>query len=57
MGQIGLETAEVSAAYWAGLLRYLGCSGFAHETAPLGDGDDQAVLATFEAADPARAAE
>jgi HD-GYP domain-containing protein (c-di-GMP phosphodiesterase class II) len=53
----GLPAADVADAYWTGLLRYLGCTGYAHETAPLGAGDDQGWLAAFEAADPARLAE
>lgn len=53
----GLSTTEVADAYWTGLLRYLGCSGFAHETARFGAGEDQALLAAFETTDPARVAE
>src|SRR5262249_33281808 len=52
-----LPAAAVSDAYWAGLYRYLGCTVFAHETAALGAGDDQAWLAAFEAVDPSRIAE
>jgi hypothetical protein len=42
--------------YWVALLRYLGCTGHAHEIATV-FGDDIAVLAetlVFDAADPGR---
>jgi putative nucleotidyltransferase with HDIG domain len=38
--------------YYTALLRYLGCSGYAHETAWVGGGDDLAFLRAFEAVDP-----
>jgi HD-GYP domain-containing protein (c-di-GMP phosphodiesterase class II)/DNA-binding CsgD family transcriptional regulator len=47
------ELADV--AFWAGLLRFVGCTGFAPETARLaGDGEDQAWLATVTPADASR---
>ncbi|HVZ74619.1 MAG TPA: LuxR family transcriptional regulator, partial [Polyangia bacterium] len=42
----------LSDVYYTALLRYLGCTGFAHEEAALGAGDDLAFLATYQAADP-----
>jgi len=52
-----LPAPALADAYWGGLFRYLGCTVFAHETAALGAGEDQAWLAAFEAVDPARIAE
>jgi HD-GYP domain-containing protein (c-di-GMP phosphodiesterase class II) len=52
-----LPANDLADAYWTGLFRYLGCTVFAHETAALGAGEDQAWLAAFEAVDPARIAE
>jgi HD-GYP domain-containing protein (c-di-GMP phosphodiesterase class II) len=37
--------------YYTALLRYLGCTGYAHEEATLAAGDDLDFLATFQAAD------
>jgi putative nucleotidyltransferase with HDIG domain len=53
----GVSAAPASDAFYAGLLRYIGCSGFAHEEALLGAGDDLALLSTFEAGDTARSTE
>jgi HD-GYP domain-containing protein (c-di-GMP phosphodiesterase class II) len=38
-------------AYYAALLRYIGCTSFAHETAWYGGGDDIALLRTMTPAD------
>ncbi|MFI5307023.1 MAG: HD domain-containing phosphohydrolase [Polyangiales bacterium] len=54
---VALGPAEASDAFYAALLRYVGCSGFAHEEALLGAGDDLALLGTFEAGDAARLTE
>ncbi len=56
-GALGLEGEALSDVYYAALLRYLGCSGFAHEEAALNGGDDLAYLAIFQGTDPARVAE
>ncbi|HVR04288.1 MAG TPA: HD domain-containing phosphohydrolase [Polyangia bacterium] len=55
--RLGLVGDALRDVYYTALLRYLGCSGFAHEEAALAGGDDLAYLATFQSADPARAAE
>jgi putative nucleotidyltransferase with HDIG domain len=47
----GLSDAEVRAAGLAGLLRYLGCTGAAHEGARFGAGSDMAFLQAFAGAD------
>lgn len=39
------------AAFWAGALRYIGCTATAHETAPFAAGDDRAFLAAFQDVD------
>jgi HD-GYP domain-containing protein (c-di-GMP phosphodiesterase class II) len=49
---LGLDDAAVSDAYYVGLLRHLGCTGFSHEAAASAAGDDQDFLRTFEAIDP-----
>lgn len=54
--RLGLAGAQLSDVYYAGLLRYLGCTGFAHETAQAGGGDDIALLQTFEDLEPTRPA-
>src|SRR5437764_15026269 len=46
--RMGLDGAQLSDVYYAALLRYVGCTGFAHETAQAGGGDDIALLQTFE---------
>ena len=43
--------------YWTGLLRYLGCVGFAVEEAALAAGDDIGLRETFERTDLGRPAE
>jgi hypothetical protein len=48
----GLEPARVSEVYYAGLLRYIGCTAFAHEEAWYGAGDDIALRTTMAAVDP-----
>lgn len=52
---LGLDPAEAHAAYWAAMLRYLGCTSFAHETAALAAGDDLALLGALQTVDGARA--
>src|ERR1700747_1228477 len=52
--RLGLAGDALRDVYYTALLRYLGCSGFAHEEAALAGGDDLAYLATFQGADPAR---
>lgn len=51
VGTQGFARAEV---YWVGLLRFLGCSAYAHELAPLGAGDDLALLRSLTLVDPTR---
>lgn len=51
-GLQGWSAAERSAVYYAGLLRFLGCTGFATETAAwAGDADELALLAALSLAD------
>jgi HD-GYP domain-containing protein (c-di-GMP phosphodiesterase class II) len=52
--EAGLETAVRDTVYWAALLRYVGCTGHAHEIATV-FGDDIALLAqtlVLDTADP-----
>ncbi len=51
----GLDAAVVRCAYWTALLRFLGCTSFAHETAALAAGDDLAMLAALQTVDGASA--
>lgn len=48
---LGLSTAERSDAFYAALLRYIGCTSYAHETAWLGSGDDIGLLGALGRAD------
>lgn len=41
---LGLQGQALSDVYYAALLRFLGCTAYAHETAALMGGDDQAAL-------------
>jgi HD-GYP domain-containing protein (c-di-GMP phosphodiesterase class II) len=43
----GLSSSQVRDAYYAGLLRYLGCTAYAHEEAQLAGGDDLAFLQLY----------
>ncbi len=49
--RVGLQGFARADAYYAGLLRFLGCSAFAHEMAPLGAGDDLALLRALTSCD------
>jgi HD-GYP domain-containing protein (c-di-GMP phosphodiesterase class II) len=53
-GAIGLSHADLTVAYWCGHLRYLGCTGHAHEVAGFFGDDIQARARTllYNAADP-----
>ncbi len=53
---VGLSNAERSDAFYAALLRYIGCTSYAHETAWLGSGDDIGLLAALNPVDGADAA-
>ncbi|MFM2289941.1 MAG: hypothetical protein RL684_3084, partial [Pseudomonadota bacterium] len=53
---LGLPLAERSHAFYAALLRYIGCTSYAHETAWLGAGDDIGLLATLAPVDAANPA-
>src|SRR6185436_20410998 len=53
--ELGADEALRSTTYWLSLLRYVGCTGHAHEISTV-FGDDVAVLArtlVFDAGDPA----
>src|SRR5438132_575407 len=54
-----LQDADVGVeadVHYVALFRYLGCSGYAHEEALVGAGDDQRMLAVLEVADGGRPA-
>jgi len=51
---LGFSASERSDVFHAALLRYVGCSSFAHETALAGAGDDLELLAALAPADTAR---
>lgn len=51
----GLSAKHVRAAYWTALLRFVGCTSFAHETSLLSAGDDRALLAALQTVDSASA--
>jgi HD-GYP domain-containing protein (c-di-GMP phosphodiesterase class II) len=51
---LGVTGDELRSVHQAAVLRYLGCTAFAHEEARIAGGDDHAYLRTFEAADPTR---
>lgn len=48
-----LDDAALTTTYYAGLLRHIGCTAFAHEAAELA-GDDHDLTRTFEAVDSSR---
>ncbi|MFO0557152.1 MAG: LuxR C-terminal-related transcriptional regulator [Polyangiales bacterium] len=48
-----LDGECVRAAFWTALLRFVGCTSFAHETALLSAGDDRAMLAALQTVDAA----
>src|SRR5581483_4674319 len=54
--ELGLRGAALADVYYAGLLRFIGCSGYAHETAQLGAGDDLRLLRALTPADAANPA-
>ena len=47
----GLSPDELRDCYYAGLLRYLGCTGYAHEQAGVNGGDDIGFLQIYADAD------
>lgn len=47
----GAEAADVHAAWWTGLCRFLGCSAYSAEMAALAGGEDQAFLAALTGID------
>src|SRR5438477_7092564 len=51
---LGLAGAPLSDVYYAALLRYLGCSGYAHEEAAVTGGDDLSLLPALALADPTK---
>ncbi|MEP6654523.1 MAG: HD domain-containing phosphohydrolase [Myxococcales bacterium] len=48
---MNLTAEQRSDVFYAALLRYIGCTSFAHETAWLGSGDDISLLGTLALAD------
>jgi HD-GYP domain-containing protein (c-di-GMP phosphodiesterase class II)/DNA-binding CsgD family transcriptional regulator len=54
---LGVSGAALADVYYAALLRFIGCTAFAHETAwEYGAGDDQAFLGAMAAVDSTRSA-
>jgi putative nucleotidyltransferase with HDIG domain len=51
---LGLDAPARSELYYTALLRYLGCSGFAHEEAAITAGDDRVLLPALELCDATR---
>ncbi len=51
--RLGLTGGALGAVYYAGLLRHLGCTAWAHEAAAL-VGDDHDLIRTFEGVDAGR---
>jgi HD-GYP domain-containing protein (c-di-GMP phosphodiesterase class II) len=52
--RLALPAAAQRDAFYAGLMRHVGCTAWAHEAAALVGGDDHDVIRTFEAVDSAR---
>jgi acylglycerol lipase len=50
---LGFDDSTLRSAYFAGLLRHIGCTSWAHEAAAL-SGDDHDLVSAFEGADPSR---
>lgn len=48
---VGMPQEELRECYYAGLLRYLGCTGYAHEQAAANGGDDIGFLQIYADAD------
>ena len=55
-GTAGADEATTATAYWVSLLRYIGCTGHAHEVATL-FGDEIAIRARTLVHDAAQPAE
>ena len=52
--RLDLEPRALSDVFYVALLRSIGCTAFAHETAALLGGDDVAFHAVYEQLDPGR---
>jgi HD-GYP domain-containing protein (c-di-GMP phosphodiesterase class II) len=52
--RLGLRGAVLRDVYYTGLLRFLGCTAFAHEMAQVGGGDDMALLQALTPVDAAQ---
>jgi len=55
--ELGLSAADRSDVYYTAMLRFLGCSAFAHELAAAFGGDDNRFHATYEPVDVSRPSE
>src|SRR5947209_7661758 len=51
--EVRLQGQALSDVYYAGLLRFIGCTAYAHETARAGAGDDLGLLRLLTPADSA----
>jgi HD-GYP domain-containing protein (c-di-GMP phosphodiesterase class II) len=54
---LGVPASARAELYYAALLRYLGCSGYAHEEAAITAGDDRSLLPTLELCDTTKLAD
>src|SRR5687767_11662700 len=45
--QLGLENEQQNTVFWVSALRFVGCTGFAHEEATVAAGDDNSVRQTL----------
>jgi HD-GYP domain-containing protein (c-di-GMP phosphodiesterase class II) len=52
--ELNLRGQALADVYYTGLLRFIGCTAFAHETAKYGAGDDQGLLRTLTPVDTGR---
>ena len=50
--EMGLSSAEASHAYYATLLRYIGCTAYAHEEAAMAAGNELAATARLQGISP-----
>lgn len=49
--RVGASRDQEGVVFWASALRFVGCTGFAHESAPFGAGDDNSIRHTLAYAD------
>src|SRR3954451_13806561 len=54
---LGVRGEDLRDVYYTALLRFIGCTAYAHETAALYGGDDLSILNAFAPADQVKVAE